>query len=59
MGLRQGEARGLQLKDVDFESGDIRITKQLQRIHGLPRLVEPQTVILTMTRSLAAVSAIA
>lgn len=43
MGLRQGEALGLQWKDVDFDSGDIRITRQLQRIHGSPQLVEPKT----------------
>jgi len=43
MGLRQGEALGLQWKDVDFDSGHIRITKQLQRIHGSPQLVEPKT----------------
>jgi len=43
MGLRQGEALGLSWSDVDLELGYMRITKQLQRIHGSPRLVEPKT----------------
>jgi integrase len=43
MGLRQGEALGLSWDDVDLEMGYIRITKQLQRIHGSPQLVEPKT----------------
>lgn len=43
MGLRQGEALGLRWKDVDLALGYIRITKQLQRIHGAPELVEPKT----------------
>jgi integrase len=42
-GLRQGEALGLRWDDVDLEMGYIRITKQLQRIHGAPQLVEPKT----------------
>ena len=43
MGLRQGEALGLTWEDVDLQLGYIRITKQLQRIHGSPKLVEPKT----------------
>ena len=43
MGLRQGEALGLCWDDVDLEMGYLRITRQLQRIHGSPRLVEPKT----------------
>ena len=43
MGLRQGEALGLRWDDVDLDIGYIRITKQLQRIHGSPQLVEPKT----------------
>jgi integrase len=42
-GLRQGEALGLQWDDVDLDMGYITITKQLQRIHGSPQLVEPKT----------------
>jgi integrase len=43
MGLRQGEALGLTWDDVDLQLGYLRITKQLQRIHGSPKLVEPKT----------------
>jgi len=43
MGLRQGEALGLTWQDIDLEMGYMRISKQLQRIHGSPRLVEPKT----------------
>lgn len=43
MGLRQGEALGLTWEDVDLQLGYVRITKQLQRIHGSPKLVEPKT----------------
>jgi integrase len=43
MGLRQGEALGLTWDDVDLELGYLRVTRQLQRIHGSPQLVEPKT----------------
>ena len=43
MGLRQGEALGLTWKDIDLDVGYMRISKQLQRIHGSPQLVEPKT----------------
>lgn len=43
MGLRQGEALGLCWEDVDLDMGYVRIARQLQRIHGSPRLVEPKT----------------
>ena len=43
MGLRQGEALGLTWLDIDLEMGYMRISKQLQRIHGTPQLVEPKT----------------
>ena len=43
MGLRQGEALGLTWKDIDLQMGYMRITKQLQRVHGSPELVEPKT----------------
>lgn len=43
MGLRQGEALGLRWRDVDLRVGYLRISKQLQRVHGAPQLVEPKT----------------
>src|SRR5205814_8798497 len=43
MGLRQGEALGLTWLDIDLKMGYMRISKQLQRIHGSPQLVEPKT----------------
>jgi len=43
MGLRQGEALGLRWGDVDLEMGYLRVSKQLQRIDGESRLVEPKT----------------
>jgi integrase len=43
MGLRQGEALRLTWKDIDLGLGYVRISKQLQRIHGSPELVEPKT----------------
>jgi len=43
MGLRQGEALGLTWEDIDLEMGYMRISKQLQRIHGSPQLVDPKT----------------
>ena len=43
MGLRQGEALGLQWQDVDLELGYLRISKQLQRNDGKFQLVEPKT----------------
>ncbi len=44
MGLRQGEALGLCWKEVDLEMGYLRVSKQLQRLGGETRLVEPKTV---------------
>jgi integrase len=43
MGLRQGEALGLEWKDVDLELGYLRVHKQLQRNDGKFQLVEPKT----------------
>ena len=34
-GLRQGEALGLQWKDVDLENGQIFIWQQLQKVNGV------------------------
>ena len=33
-GLRQGEALGLCWKDIDFESGTLRVRQQLQKVEG-------------------------
>ncbi len=43
VGLRQGEALGLRWDDVDLESGQVEVRKQLQRLDGEFRLVEPKT----------------
>jgi integrase len=43
MGLRQGEALGLQWHDVDLEMGYLRISKQLQRIDGKFQILEAKT----------------
>ena len=43
IGLRQGEALGLQWEDVDLDGGAITIRQSLQRIDGTLRLVEPKT----------------
>jgi integrase len=43
MGLRQGEALGLRWQDVDLSAGTLRVSKQLQRIDGEFKLVEPKT----------------
>jgi len=43
MGLRQGEALALTWEDIDLKLGYMRISKQLQRIHGSPQFVEPKT----------------
>jgi len=41
-GLRLGEALGLQWADIDFDSGQIRVTKQAQQQSGTWRLVPPK-----------------
>jgi integrase len=43
LGLRQGEALGLQWSDVDLENGMLNVRQQLQRIDGPLRLVELKT----------------
>lgn len=43
MGLRQGEALGLTWRDIDLETGYLRVNRQLQRIDGRFELVEPKT----------------
>ena len=39
-GLRQGEALGLQWKDIDFQTSQIQINKQLQSVEGKKVFVE-------------------
>lgn len=51
MGLRQGEALGLEWQDVDLELGYLRINKQLQRHDGNFQLVPTKTA--TSRRTLA------
>ncbi len=43
MGLRQGEALGLQWQDVDLRVGFLHVRKQLQRIDGKFELVDLKT----------------
>ena len=43
MGLRQGEVLGLRWQDIDLETADLRVTKQLQRVDGKLQLVAPKT----------------
>jgi integrase len=43
VGLRQGEALGLRWDDVNLESGQLEVRKQLQRLDSQYRLVEPKT----------------
>src|ERR1700674_4485839 len=43
MGLRQGEVLGLRWQDIDLETADLRVNKQLQRVDGKLQLVAPKT----------------
>lgn len=43
LGLRQGEALGLQWKDLDLENGGHWVRHQLQRVDTRLVLVEPKT----------------
>jgi len=43
VGLRKGEALGLNWKDIDFETGTLSVRTSLQRIGGRLQLVEPKS----------------
>ena len=43
LGMRQGEVLGLCWDAVDLDAGTIRVVRNLQRVNGRPRLVEPKT----------------
>jgi integrase len=43
VGLRLGEALGLQWADIDFDKRTLTVRHQLQRIDGVLKLVEPKT----------------
>jgi len=43
LGLRQGEALGLQWSDVDLDAPSLRVGRALQRLNGRLQLVAPKT----------------
>jgi hypothetical protein len=42
-GLRRGEIVGLQWKDIDFESGELSVTRQVRYVKGELRIEPPKT----------------
>ncbi len=42
-GLRRGEIVGLQWKDIDFESGELSVTRQVRFVKGELRIEPPKT----------------
>ena len=42
-GLRRGELLALQWDDLDFQTGELRITRQVQRIRGELTITQPKT----------------
>ena len=42
-GLRQGEALGLKWQDIDFESGTLTVSNQIQRINGVATFTRLKT----------------
>jgi integrase len=42
-GLRQGEALGLTWQDIDFESGTLTVSNQIQRINGIATFTRLKT----------------
>ena len=57
-GLRQGELFGLRWQDVDLTAGTLAVRHAMQRVAGVPTLVEPKTTLSHRTVTLPA-SAIA
>jgi integrase len=43
VGLRIGEALGLRWNDIDLNAKTLTVNNQLQRIDGVPKLVEPKS----------------
>jgi integrase len=43
LGLRQAEALGLRWEDIDLDRGQLTVSKQLQRIDRMYKLVDPKT----------------
>jgi integrase len=44
-GMRSGEIRGLQWRDMDWTTGSVTVNRSLQRIDGVFRAVEPKTAL--------------
>lgn len=42
-GLRRGELLALQWEDLNFKTGELRVTKQVSRLHGKLTVTEPKT----------------
>jgi integrase len=59
LGLRQGEALGLQWEDIDFDTGTLRVRRSLERIGGAFEFVEPKTARSHRTLALPKVAATA
>jgi integrase len=60
LGLRQGEALGLQWDDVDFDTGQLHVRRQLQRLKGESHLMPVKTEhsLRTLTMPLVVVAAL-
>jgi integrase len=55
-GMRSGEIRGLQWRDVDWVAGTIAVRRSLQRFDGVFRIVEPKTKASRRTLPLPAIA---
>jgi integrase len=51
-GLRQGEALGLRWQDIDFDSGTLTVSSQIQKVKGIPTFTRLKTVRSNRTLSL-------
>lgn len=47
-GLRRGEIIALQWKDLNFETGELRIDKQVYRVDGELMVIKPKTYVLSI-----------